>query len=305
MRALFVTAVFGLALFIGGCGAGIGPGPGDGEVGLSVTRDYGRTQVAGPVEVGLRESDTVMRILDRSAEVETSYGGRFVEAIDGIENASGSRSLDWFYFVDGVAADVGAAEFELESGDAIWWDYRDWSTAMDVGAVTGSYPSPLVEGAVEIVCSTSAAVCDLARDRLADDGIETVRTGSGEEGSGVRIEVGPIERIGSFRLGEEPGSSGVFAKFTGGIEAEARLETLDQTGATVASFGSGAGLVAAVRAPGEDPTWVITGTDDQGVLAATSALDPVILDSTYAVVVPPRSAGAIPVPTTDETGGGE
>ena len=303
MRPLFATAALGLALAVGGCGVGFGPGSGDGEVDLSVTRDYGRTQVAGPVEVGLRDSDTVMRILDRSADVETSYGGRFVEAIDGIENASGSRSFDWFYFVDGIAADIGAAEFEPESGASVWWDYRDWTAAMEVGAVTGSYPAPLAGTPVGFTCSASAAVCDLARERLADDGIELVAAEGDGEDARVRVEVGPIDEIDSLAADEEPASSGVFAGFSRATDGGFLLRALDQNGVSSEAFGSGAGLVAAVKAPGGEPTWVITGTDDRGVEAATSALDSGTLASTYAVVVPPDGSGVIPVPTSDQGGG--
>ena len=39
---------------------------------------------------------------------------------------------DWFFFVNGVESEVGAAEYELSPGDRVQWDYRDWDTAMRV-----------------------------------------------------------------------------------------------------------------------------------------------------------------------------
>ena len=42
--------------------------------------------------------------------------------------ASGAgRPGDWFFFVNGVEADVGAAEYELSPGDRVQWDHRDWA----------------------------------------------------------------------------------------------------------------------------------------------------------------------------------
>lgn len=299
MRSLLVTLAGVLALGASGCGLGLGAGPGEGDVELTVTRDYGRAPVVGPEAMGLRSSDSVMRILERAAEVETSYAGRFVDAIDGIETVSGARSSDWFYFVDGVAAEVGAAEFDLEPGDSIWWDYRDWTAAMDVGAVTGSYPAPLADDAgrpAEIVCDAPEPTCDVTRERLLDDGVETVRTEDSSSGGGVRVEVGAYRDLDGIGLDRDPSTSGVFARFRGLPDGEVTLEALDETGATVERFGPGAGLIAAALDPGGSPVWVVSGTDDAGVEAATAALEPDVLESTYAVLVPPGGGTPIPVP---------
>lgn len=68
-----------------------------------------------------------------------------MSSVDGLaNNIVDSRSLDWFYFVNGVAGSFGAAEFQLEAGDQVWWDYRDWTSAMEAQAVVGAFPKPLV-----------------------------------------------------------------------------------------------------------------------------------------------------------------
>ena len=54
------------------------------------------------------------------------YGGRFVQAIEGIAGSLSKRE-DWFYFVNGLEADRGAVEYRLRPGDVEWWDYRHWS----------------------------------------------------------------------------------------------------------------------------------------------------------------------------------
>lgn len=95
----------------------------------------------GTVPAGL----TVLQALDRHADVETRYGGRFVHAIDGVEGSLvGGR--DWFYFVNGVAADRSAAEYRLRPGEIAWWDFRGWRGEREVRVVVGAFPEPLVHG---------------------------------------------------------------------------------------------------------------------------------------------------------------
>ena len=48
-----------------------------------MTRDYGAEELER-ARRAINESDTVLRVLDRSADVETRYGGGFVQSIDGL-----------------------------------------------------------------------------------------------------------------------------------------------------------------------------------------------------------------------------
>ena len=48
-----------------------------------MTRDYGAEKLRGE-QAELTESDSVLSVLDSSADVETRYGGGFVQSIDGI-----------------------------------------------------------------------------------------------------------------------------------------------------------------------------------------------------------------------------
>ncbi len=56
--------------------------------------------------------------------METAYGGRFVNAVNGLASAS---HRDWFYFVNGRVGDRSAVEVRLHKGDTLWWDYRAWT----------------------------------------------------------------------------------------------------------------------------------------------------------------------------------
>ena len=107
----------------------LGPGrPRAAAASLTVTRDYGAKVLARASEKDLPGGETVMRLLQRNADVETRYGGRFVNAIDGVRSSQRPAARrDWFYYVNGIEADVGAAEKRLHDGDRVWWDYHDWT----------------------------------------------------------------------------------------------------------------------------------------------------------------------------------
>jgi hypothetical protein len=62
------------------------------------------------------------------------------------------------------------------------------------------------------------------------------------------------------------------------------LTVLDPRGRTVRTLRAGTGLVAALKPPGSQPVWVVTGTDDAGVDAAAHALSESALAGKFAVV---------------------
>ena len=128
-----------LVAALSGCG-----GRGDvGEATLWVTSDRGGEVL---VEKSVPAGVTAMQALRSEADVETGYGGRFVQSIEGISSDVGARR-DWFYFVNGVEADRGAAEYRLRPGDVLWWDYREWSgDDMRQPVVVGAFPEPFLRG---------------------------------------------------------------------------------------------------------------------------------------------------------------
>jgi len=149
--------------------AGCGAGGGGGTAQVWITRDRGQ-QVVGvhTVPAGL----TAMQALDRVADVKTRYGGRFVQAIGGLQGSLAARR-DWFYFVNGVEADRSAAELRLRPGDVEWWDLRTWANGqMSVPVVVGAWPKP-VEGNVLVVAGdlgARKAASALARSLHAQGG---------------------------------------------------------------------------------------------------------------------------------------
>lgn len=282
---------------LAGCGGvGLGPGEESGSASVLVTRDFGRAEV-GEFEVdGVGPSTTVIRALESGLPIETSFGGGFVEEIDGLGSTPGEPTLDWFYFVDGIEAEIGAADFTLAPGDRVWWDLREWGTSMYVGSVVGSYPAPLAGGyrdsewPVRLTCRAGTETCGLVGRELADDGIEVA---SESDESGIEVVVGEWDRISGDHpeLGMPPSESGVFARFGG---REGGLELLDSGGAVVIEERRRAGLIASVGGSGEPPTWFLTGTDRAGVRAAASLLEPDRLAHSYAVAAVDGEAVRLP-----------
>ncbi len=126
------------AALLAGCG-----GVGHGHATLWVTRDEGKTVLlVRHVPAG----ETAMQALDRSVKLDTRYGGRFVQAINGLAGSVSSRH-DWFYFVNGIEASRGAVDYRLRDGDIEWWDYRDWGrVGQSVAVVVGAFPEPFLHG---------------------------------------------------------------------------------------------------------------------------------------------------------------
>lgn len=302
-RSLAAASLLLAALAVVGCGFGAGSGVGD--VTLTVTRNYGARQLLAPVREGASESDTVMRVLDRNAELETGYGGRFVRAIDGVAEATrGGRRYDWFFFVNGVESSVGAADFTLHGGETIWWDYRDWSDALYVPAVVGAWPQPLAGGyegrrhPVTVECDGVAAACAIVRARLRAAGVEPA---SGAPDDAIRVLVGPWARLrgdpAAAQLERGPQSGGVFARFVPGGRSTDSFELvgLDQEGEVARRFGPAAGLVAATRRSGGPPVWIVSGVTAAGVRAAAGLLDRADLRDHYAVATEAGQETPLPV----------
>lgn len=138
MKRLFLALL--AALLLAGCGEERSGE--EGTASLWITRDRGEEVVlTTDVPAGL----TAMQALDRKADVETDFGGRFVKSINGIEGSLAGRR-DWFYFVNGIEADQGATEYRLHRGDILWWDFREWGQVMRAPVVVGAFPEPFLHG---------------------------------------------------------------------------------------------------------------------------------------------------------------
>lgn len=290
------VAIALLLAALAAAGCGLGPGADVGSVQLTVTREYGRVPVLRR-SLGAKESDTVMRLLEGSAEVQTRYGGGYVHSIDGVaEGERGGDPYDWFFYVDGVESPVGAADVGVRGGERIWWDYRDWSATNHVPAVVGSWPAPFADGVegghqpVVVECMGAGDACAATRAALEAEG---VKLASGSPKRAIQVLVGPWERLRhdpAARLLEDgPAESGIYADF-----ARNELVALDEEGEEARRLGPGAGLVAATSRYGGPPVWLVTGGGPAAVRAAAGLLDAEDLRDHYAVAI--EGGEAIPLP---------
>ena len=76
--------------------------------------------------VKLDDGSTAMDALQRVATVETKYVGGFVEAINDVRSQYPGTNKDWFYYVNEVSPNVGAAAYILHDGDVVHWDFHEW-----------------------------------------------------------------------------------------------------------------------------------------------------------------------------------
>jgi hypothetical protein len=301
---LLPLLLVGLALATAGCGVGPGESK-SGGIELQVTRDFGQRQLGKPgTQKKVRESDTVMRFLQGQRKVKTSFGGGFVQSIDGLSGSKAGEH-DWFYYVNGSEASVGAGDYSLNPGDVVQWDFHRWTATQHVPAIVGAYPEPFLHGMkgkrmpTRLECESDASRgCQTVRKALAaQDVVVTASTlGTAAEDTTLRVVVGKWSKLSQLLGGRElqagPAASGVFAKFTRSGDA---LELLDGSGNVARESPPGSGLLAATKPNAQAITWVVTGVDDAGVERAAQALDADKLRGAFAVAAEPDGLVRLPV----------
>jgi hypothetical protein len=304
-RKLAALAV--LATAVAGCG--LGAGSSSSGVALTVSDGFGKKVLVLKDDASTKGQDTVLRFLSRNAKVTTRFGGGFVQSVDGLAGKTGASQVDWFYFVNGAEGSKGAGSVRVHAGDSIWWDRHDWSAAMDVPAVVGSFPEPFVSGnegrklPVRLVCLGDGAdeACDEVETRLRDAGVTDTARSVLEQSAGrevLRVLVGPWSQLrrdtAARKLEGGPQQSGVFARPS---EAGDKIDLLDDAGRVDRTLGAGGGLLAATRIEAQQPTWLVTGVDGTGVAAAAAALTEDELQDRFAIGI--EQGRTVPLPVTE------
>ena len=246
-----------------------------------------------------------MRFLRSNNDVETRFGGGFVQAIDGLAGDGASGTLDWFFYVNGIESGRGAAEYELSPGDVVQWDFRDWSETMDVRATVGAFPEPFLHGLdgkrfpVRVECEDADSdACRRVKDVLIEAGVPATGSTLGVPGSQnvIRVVVATWSRarqLNTTRVIESgPRESGVFGRFT---EEGESLELLDLDGEVVRTGGPDTGLIAALRPTDKEFVWVVTGGSEQAVESAAAAFEAGALRDAFAVAVEGETVSKLPL----------
>ena len=295
-RSLVLIAV----VLVAGCGKA--DVPTGGPVSVTVSQDFGASRLAPTSRQTAKKNETVMSLLQRSYEVTAGSGG--VQEISGVSGGQDEgKPVDWFYYVNGVAAEQGAAQRKLYPGDRVWWDRH---FKVHVPAVVGAFPEPFRSGMdgkklpIRLVCLSASddRSCDEVETRLQTAGIKDLARSNLESSPGqvVRILVGKWSEvrkdIAGRTLEQGPSVSGVFARPN---PAGSKIDLLDPEGQTIRSLGPASGLIAATRYKDEQPTWIVTGTDDVGVAAAAAAMNEEQLSNHFALAVENGRGVALPL----------
>ena len=299
------AGLLALSIALAGCGLGEGEERAGSGATLRVTRDFGHELLSERRTKSVREDETVMRLLRSVNEVETRFGGRFVQSIDGLSGRGPGGRSDWFFYVNGIEAGEGAAEFELFPGDVVHWDYRDWRATMDVRAIVGAFPAPFVQATegkrrpVRVECQDAASdPCRNVKRALQNADVPATGASLGASGTRnvIRVVVAEWSRareLPSVRLIEQgPRRSGVFARYR---DDGRRLELLDEEGRVARTEGPEVGLVAAISPREGELIWVVTGGDDSGLRRAAGSLSEEKLRDAFAVAAGPDDPEKLPV----------
>lgn len=258
------------------------------KVTLLVTKDYGR-EILFNKKVEIKSEWTVIDLLENNLEIETKWDGSFVASINGFESENGGLSgkrLDWFYYVNGICADVGAGGYTIKPGEVIWWDYHTWeSMGATTSAVIGSYPEPFLHGYGGKVGSTNIlsspenqSLAAQVQKSLEEKGVKVVNMIELSENIIANREV-PTIVLGEWNelkkinwlddFNRAYRKTGACMHFT-----ENGIELLKNNNEIGQSIEKSAGVVIATGEVLGDssPLWLVIGTDTAGLQQAVNIL---------------------------------
>lgn len=107
---------------------------------IIISEDFGERNIK---TVEVKPGQSVIKTLEDNFNITTAYGGKFVTSIDGIRQ---NATHFWFYYVNGILANVGAAYYIIHSGDTIRWDFHVWNQNEIIYAEIEDFPEPLLHG---------------------------------------------------------------------------------------------------------------------------------------------------------------
>ena len=136
--------------------------------------------------------ESVLDGLKSIANVSTAYGGKFVTGINNI-TSDPENHRDWFYYVNGILANVGASDYIIKKGDVVRWDYHSWDKLSFVSAEIMDFPSMFTHGYGKNIFPLIIGY-DAENEKYAHEMVEYFQNNGFKN---VTIE--PMEEIGSER----------------------------------------------------------------------------------------------------------
>ena len=251
---------------------------------LFVSSNFGR-EIICDEKVKLIPGEDVLGLLGRYVKVETQYGG-FIKSINNRKSARvQGQQYDWFYYINGIAANSSAKAYKLNAIDRVFWDYHPWTGATFIPAIIGAYPEPFVSGfkgqnnGVLLLHTNSAkAEAQKLAGSLKKSGTEKVEFKIISEEQIVKRNK-PTIVIGLWRDLEKEENlkeissrnikGGIFAEFS-----ENGFSFLDFKGNKIKTHNKAvAAIVATATGLGDpNPLWILTSLDETGLEQAVDLL---------------------------------
>ncbi len=287
---------------------------GTATVRVVVTHNFGQELIFDKtveVEAGICALDALKQV----ADVETAYGGGFINAINGVRSGytrEHHAQKDWFLYVNGILTNVGALNYSLHPDDIEHWDFHDWGFHTFIPAIIGDFPEPFGHGYKDVVYPTMIAYQDgwegdakHIASRLNQLGVDSVFTKSISELSEKEKEFYNLLLLGTMdcqpvsELNQVWRRLGFYAHFE-----DDNLVVLNSKGKTTAEYGAGAGLIQATQSPWnpkgigacENVVWMVSGIDKDGVKNAIDVLTNHCDEFRYTYAVVIANGGIIKLP---------
>lgn len=271
---------------------------------IAITQDFG-AQTLLESEISLEDAASAMDALMAVGEVETTYGGGFVNAIGDLRSSSGvaQSPQDWFFYVNGIQANTGASDYRLADGDVQSWDFHRWSAWQFVPAIVGLFPEPFLHGYGGIVRPTAivfgdgfeaeATALGQALTRLGVAQVSVVAKGELTAAEKERSNLIIVDAADAALIQELNAVSrrlGLMVHFQDGV-----MKVSSTSGGVAAEYPAAAGVIQATQSPWnprgvgacENVVWMVSGTDADAVRTTAQILvqNPSQLRYAFAVVV--------------------
>lgn len=281
------------------------------SIDIIISKDFGSEELDNKT-IRISEGSSVMEVMEKNFDIETAYGGGFINAINGFRSgftgAKDRKKVDWFYYVNGVLAEVGASEYYLKSDDVIIWDYHDWSNSIYLSSVIGAYPRNFTNGhegnsmKTEILHGKDYDGEGKQLEKfLKENGLENIELESlnGEElekGEINSIVIGPWDEISKLSyikdVYENGKKAGLFFKL------DQRVKALNYKGEVSREYEKAAIITSIAKEYGLwGRMWLVTGNDKTSIKKALKLLyeEPEKIKGKFSVIVTEDEIVNIPV----------
>ncbi|GAB6273288.1 MAG: hypothetical protein STSR0004_01510 [Peptococcaceae bacterium] len=264
---------------------------------ITGTKNFGE-EVVFDRKIEVRVGATAGEALEQAVKIEMA--GSYIETIEGIK---GNQTEYWFYYLNGVMANVFAHSYKLYPGDIQHWDFHDWTSyVMGPSAMIGSFPEPCLHGYKGRVVPTTVVYAQgfneeaqRLKNKLLNHGVQSVQvkemlalTVNEKEGHNLFL----IGSAGSPLIKE---LNRVFQEREVIYFAPNEIIVRNYKGKTEITYGPGYGILQAAQNPWnpkgnlacEGLVTVVSGLDEPGVRRAANVLinHPEKLKHTFAAVV--------------------